>query len=269
MSRPTVNEKLIEFESMLHASVQRVGRAIRNLEQEMGGFSPRTPASGTPGGGKGGGPTVFIKDPRDADDEGEHVPTTSVEMQALFGSRDHAGAKLAELRLAAVDVVHGLGRACTSAGVDPGPNFDSVVTTWRIVLLAYARARRLQTFGPGDRPEVWSALDDIDRNVDRVYKLCQAWGYEPGEPVVSKDRAELLAVDLTDQWCTSHLRVGDKRNRDRGELCQWCRKFRDVEGFVPPVELVRIHVDDRRVYDHQIAPFRQAHRDRMRNLVAQ
>lgn len=297
-----VDVKLIEFESMLHASVQRVGRAVSNLHQEMGGFASKTPGSGDPGGGKGGRPTVSIPDPTDpvthqqleqdafegagrkrklvrrgrqvvtsvVEDGSFAVPVTSVEVRALgFAGRDVAERKLTELRRSAIDMVHGFGAACTSAGVDPGP-FDSASGTSRIVALGYARVRRLQRAGVSDEGSVQGWLKILDPKVESVFHICQNWGYVPGTPSVPKARAELLAVDLTELWCTSHLRVGDKRERSRGELCDWCYRHGPLlvaTWDAPPLDLVRLHVDHGKVYAHQVEPFLKAERDRQRNRV--
>lgn len=255
--------KLIEFESLLHDATQRVGRAVRNLEQESGGYSSTTPGNGSPGGGKGGRAMATI--------DGEDIPCTAVERQALgLGGRDIAAERLAELGRRSRAAADGLGRVMSTVGLPLLAPTDAVTRTDRMVVLAYSRAVRLRRLADKHDGATWDrllgpAVDDTAPAVLAVFHLCQTWGYDPKRPAVRKDAAEVLAVDLTERWCTSHLRVGAKRERDRGELCQWCRKFRDAEGFVPPRELVQIHVDAGRVYEHQVAPFRQAHRDRARN----
>lgn len=262
-------ERLIEYEAMLHESVHRVGRAVRNMRQEMGGFASSTPGSGSPGGGKGGRPTVSIPDPEDpVDPDGVDVPVTSVESQALFG-RDDAAVDLARLHRRACEVADGAAAILVvDFGLDPGPDWPDRerVGADRMVVLGYARVLRLHEHR--NQLVARRLHDHLERPVADVFHLCQSWGYDISRPVVTKDRADLLAIDLTEMWCTSHLRVGDKRPRDRGELCQWCRKFEYAEGFVPPRELVRLHVEQRRVYDHQVVPFRQAHRDRQKRKVA-
>jgi hypothetical protein len=296
---------LIEFEAMLHASVQRVGRTVRNLRQESSdGYASKTPGSGEPGGGKGSGPTVAVRvergapwrrsqvDParltadersqwealqRSADRSVDRVPVSSTEIHALgLGEDDPAADVLGTLKFrawCAADALDRLAAACGAERITPGlsPARDPL----RAAVLAYARVLRirrvLDAIEFGSPAVSWSnvdnALRDAEQSISQVFRICQTWGYDPKRPAPRKDRADLLAVDLTERWCTSHLRVGDRRERDRGELCQWCRKFEAAEGFVPPRELVQLHVDNRRVYDHEIAPFRQAHRDRMRQIA--
>lgn len=277
-TRATV--QLIEFESLLHAAKDRAGRAVRNLRQESGGFPSTTPGNGSPGGGKGGRATAHLAEIPgtrlaapfvDVDPDGIDVPCTSVERQALgLAGRDIAAERLTELDRKARAAADGLGRAMHRVGMELLAPTDAVHAPDRMVVLAYSRAVRLRRVadkhdGPTWDAVVGDAVADAEPSVVAVFHLCQTWGYDPRRPAVARDRADLLAVDLTERWCTSHLRVGAKRERDRGELCQWCRKFEGAEGFLPPRELVQLHVDEGRVYDHQVAPFRQQHRDRQRN----
>lgn len=265
-------EQVIEYEAMLHESVQRVGRAVRNMRQEMGGFSSCTPGSGSPGGGKGGRPTVSIDDPNDdVDPAGVDVPVTSVESQALFG-RDDAAEDLRRLHRAAVDVADGAAALLVvDLGQDPGPEWSdpSRAGADRMVVLGYARVIRLREHMHGGASSR-RLNDHLERPVADVFHLCQMWGYDTRTPAVRKDRAELLAVDLTEQWCTSHLRVGDKRQRSRGELCDWCYRHGPLlvaTWDAPPRDLVRLHVENRKVYAHQFEPFIQAERDRQKRLA--
>jgi hypothetical protein len=284
-------EQLIEFESMLHASVQRVGRAVKNLRQEMGGFSSTTPGNGSPGGGKGGGPTVAIERPswelgrlpqdpevladwlqrRDRADEPkvDQVPITRPESIALgFTGPDRAADALAELEqqanfaaLGAMTAVERMGRTC------PGRHGQPIGAD-RLVVLAYGRLRGVVRLNPtNDQLAHTEALAGLVDPVPRVFDLVQRWGYTAAEPAVAKTRVGLLAVDLTEMWCTSHLRVGVKRDRSRGELCDWCYRHGPLlvaTWAAPPVEVVRLHVEHGKVYAHQFEPHIRAERDRQR-----
>ena len=268
---------LVEVDTLLHHAVQRCGRALRNLDQERGGYASSTPGAGSPGAGKGSRAEVTIADGADpVDPDGVAVPVTSVESQALgFAGVDEAAVDLERLIAASVRLCYHLRQACEISGVDPGPDVEvdraDPRSTQRRLVLGVARARRLghDAGKMTGRRQAHAELINARRDAEVAWHVTQTWGYEPGRPVVPKAVAELLAVDLTEQWCTSHLRVGAKRERDRGELCQWCRKFEAVEGFLPPVALVELHVDHGRVYDHQIAPHRQAHRDRQRGKAVE
>ena len=252
---------LVEFEAMLHTATQRVGRTVRNLEQEVGGYSAKVPGSGEPGGGKGGRPTVSIDDVR--------VPISQPEVLALgFAGPDVAAEARVALRDAALDVVYGLG-----AGVRGWPISLAHMPTWRLVVLGYARVvsvARAQPFDEEVEPRVVERLHAIDSAVERVFNVCQRWGYRADEPKVPKSRAELLAVDLTDKWCTSHLRVGERRLRSRGELCDWCYRHGPLlvpTWQAPPRELVQLHVDNGKVYAHQFEQHIKREADRQRNLT--
>lgn len=275
-ANPTV--QLIEFESMLHASTQRVGRAVRNMRQEMGGFSSTTPGNGSPGGGKGGRSTATLEeepgallDPAldDVDPDGIDVPCTSVERQALgLAGRDIAADRLVELDRQARRSADGLGRVLRRLGLPMLAPTDAVQAPDRMVVLAYSRvvrARRVVDTVP--RADLGRVVDDVAPAVVAVFHLCQTWGYDPKRPIVRQDRADLLAVDLTERWCTSHLRIGVKRDRSRGELCDWCYRHGPLlvpSWNAPPRELVQLREDQGKVYAHQIDPLIRAERDRQR-----
>jgi len=285
-------EQLIEFESMLHASVQRAGRAVRNLHQEQGGYSSTTPGNGSPGAGKGGGPTVAIDRPRsepgrlpqDAEvreeweqrrrqpDAVDHVPITSPEAQALgFAGRDRACEALAELErqahlaaLGGMAALERLGRTC------PGRHGQRIGSD-RLIVLAYARVLAVRKLHPSNEQLAnTGALGDLVDSVPRVFDLVQRWGYDPAEPTAPKSRSEILAVDLTERLCTSHLRIGVRRDRVRGELCDWCYRHGPLlvaSWAAPPVDVVRLHVENGRVKASEIEPFIRSERDRQRNLT--
>lgn len=292
MSRRRTSEDLIAAQALLRECALNVARAEVNLKQEMGGYPSSTPGSGSPGGGKGGTPTVRIHDESDPvvthhvefieHDDGTverrpfslttteaAVPVTSVERQVLFADVDRAAGDLRRVRVDVSLVAATVGDLCREAGtrLDYGPRGGERLAT-SLVRAFGGLSELLRLWAPFERHDLPAGrIAELRKLIGRVYDIVNRWSYTPGRPKVTKEQAELLAVDLTEQWCTSHLRAGDKRPRDRGELCQWCRKFRDVEGFVPPLELVRLHVENGRVYDHQVKPFRQAHRDRMRNMT--
>lgn len=279
---------LTNVESMLHHSVQRVGRAVRNLHQEIGGYPSSTPGSGSPGGGKGGGPTVHIEDPDDpvtthhVDDERRpfsittidaHVPITGPELAALgFAGQDEALADLDRLQRAARLAAYDLGFAAWHAGLAPLADLNLIAAD-RLVVLAYSYARLLQSVDVRRHwtDEVLAPIRWAEPEVERVHSLTQRWGYEPSAPrPLPKDRRELLAIDLTERWCTSHLRIGVKRERGTGELCWWCHRHGPAmvaTWVAPPVELVELHVDNGKVYAHELEPFIKAERDRQRNLT--
>lgn len=266
--------RLVEFDGLLSAAVLRVGRATANLVQESsGGFGSRTPGSGDPGGGKGGRASALLIDRDDVGDEGDRVPVSSVERVALgLAADDVAARRLAELGSVSVLLADRLGSVCVAAGVDPGPCPPVGASPLRWVVLGLARVQRLLR-APEDRlAELGEMVDGCRSMAGRVADIVQVWGYAPAVPQVRPAVRQVLAVDLTERWCTSHLRVGERRPRTRGVLCDWCdrqvrlARAQGVDSWeAPPVELVRKHVEHGKVYAQDIEPFLRAARDRQRN----
>lgn len=256
-SRVVVSPMLVEIEALLDQSVQRVGRSVKNMrELAVDGLPASTPGNGSPGGGKGGGRTLTI--------DMELVPVSTVEASALAGERDLASMALTEL-------VHNISASAVVAAAvveqftGQRPIMPtSFVQPMPLLVHAYRCARLLVGL---DVPERWSPAGGWsrwDRPVKRVWQLTQAWGWIPSEPSPSMQR-DLLATDLTGQWCRSCLRAGAREPRDRAaELCTWCRKFEQLEGFVPPLEIVQARADNQRITEAMVVPYRQQHRERLK-----
>jgi hypothetical protein len=296
---------LIEFEAMLHASVQRVGRTVRNLRQESSdGYGSKTPGSGEPGGGKGSGPTVAVRvergapwrrsqvDParltveeraewealqRSADRSMDRVPVSSAELRALgLGGDDPAAATMAGLDFSSYAAAYHLWRAalwCAVAGdaEEPGPPPQTLPL--RNTVLAYAMAVRASAAvaSVSVTSRSWEKMveevEQAERHVERLFHICQTWGYDPKKPAPPKVRADLLAVDLTERWCTSHLRVGAKADRSRGELCDWCYRHGPLlvaTWSAPPRKIVEIKVERGKVYAHELEPYIRAERSKVK-----
>ena len=253
------SKHLIEIHTMLHESTQKVGRAVRNMnELSVSGLPASTPGNGSPGGGKGASSrTMPVTVSRGVVDR---VPVTSVEAMALGGSTDEATLALDQLaraaRWCATDAASAVERTLGQRPVEP----SGAVTPMQLVVQAYRCAVVLVDLDQVQVPG--AAVDRWYKPTRRVWELCNRWGFSPSRPTSSVDTRELLAVDLTEMWCRSCLRVGERAPRHRGELCRWCESFKAAEGFLPPVELVEAHADGRRISEAMIAPHRQAHRDR-------
>lgn len=252
-----MNPRLVEIEALLDESVQRVGRAVSNMrELAVSGLPSSTPGNGSPGGGKGGGRSLTI--------DMEIVPVSSVEASALAGEPDTARRMLAELTVevdrAANAAASTVFEFTSSSPIWPASN----ATPIQMVVFSYSCARVLVHL---DVPDRWSPSGGWGRwehPVRRVWQLTQSWGWVPAEPTPSQQR-ELMATDLTGQWCRSCLRAGARESRDRNnEMCTWCRKFEQAEGFAPPLELVKARADNQRITEAMVIPYRQAHRDRMK-----
>jgi hypothetical protein len=245
----------------------RVARALVNLDEAMSSFPASTPGNGEPGGGKGaGGASIRFTDSTGV--EIDRVPATSVEAMAMRGD-DRAALDLERLsnRAASVsvfcsEVLHDVTDKHLASPAGAGPA--------RLVMHAYGCAslvRRLhdaRALLPHKSP-----MDRALRAVGRLERVVDAWAWKAGEQA-GPARPDLLAVDPTEKRCRSHLRAGYIIDRHSGELCQWCYKFELAQGFPPPLQLVQLTIDRARgghlgpVYDHEIAPFRAAERDRKR-----
>jgi len=245
----------------------RIARALVNLDEAMSSFPASTPGNGEPGGGKGaGGASIRFTDSKGV--EIDRVPATPVEAMALRGDdraaldRERLGNRAASASLFCSDVLHDVTDKRLASPPAAGPA--------RLVMHAYGCAslvRRLhdsQGLLPHRAP-MGRAL----RAVARLERVVDAWAWMAAEKTTST-RSDLMAVDPTEKRCRSHLRAGYIIDRHSGELCQWCYKFELAQGFPPPLQLVQLTIDRARgghlgaVYDHEIAPFRAAERDRKR-----
>jgi hypothetical protein len=243
-SKVRISRHLINIERDLEQSVQRVGRALRNMrELSVSGLPSSTPGNGDPGGGQSG------------------APTSSVDSKAAAIESDKAARALTDLVMAisdtadvASDVVEdftGQRPIAPSSFIQPAP----------LVFHAFRCARLLVHL---EVPESWRPArgwNAWSEPVMNVWKLTQAWGWLPHEPASSVHKREDLAVDLTGLWCRSCLRDGVRRHRHRHyEMCKWCKDFVAREGFIPPFELVHDHNNDKRITEEMVVPYRQAWR---------
>lgn len=252
------SRELHEIETLLDACVRSMGRTLRNVvELAESGLPSSTPGNGSPGGGKGGGRTVVIDD--------ERYPTTSVEAAVLDPVLDTPSVVrdqlLAELvrgeQLSAEAMMRWFGKG----PLRPAAGANAV----QLVTQQMRCARLLVSQDASTRPRAWM------ESVVRLHGICSTWGFDPAVPVKPRE-LDVLAVDNTERWCRSCLRVGTRSPRDTShpgsEMCQWCRKFVLAEGFVPPASIVAARFDPPyRVTEAMIVPFRQAHRERAKRLT--
>lgn len=256
--------ELVEIEALLDESSKRVGRAVRNMKElAVSGLPTSTPGNGSPGGGKGGaGRTISVPDAMTHTID--RVPVTSVEAMVMEGEPDFAERAFVELGIvvrqaavmASAVVEDFTGRAPVSPDLSSG--------LMRLVVYSFGCSGVLVHL---DVPERWrpdGGWSRWERPVRRIWQLTQTWGFVPAEPKAGVQR-ELLATDLTGQWCRSCLRVGVRDPRDRtSEFCRWCRKFDQLEGFLPPVDLLQVRADGQRITEAMVEPHRHAHRERLK-----
>ncbi len=252
--------ELVEIQKMLHDVVQLAGRAtVRVLELRGQGWSGSTPGNGSPGGGKGASSRT-IRVPA-GDGVIDRVPVSSVEAAVLDGGVDEAArgfVQLCELSVRAgqrgsLVVLDAFGQFPIEPSLDP-------VVPLRWSVHSFRCARLLVEAEWSGRPAGgWRRWVD---DVTSLWNVTQRWAPDPTRPKTAVDRSA-LAVDLTEMWCRSCLRVGERSPRHRGELCRWCYQFQAGEGFLVPVDIVEAHAAGRKVTEQMIAPHRQAHRDRI------
>jgi hypothetical protein len=258
--------RVIELETWLHDVLGKVQRAEVNLSQAVREFPACTPGNGSPGGGKGASSAVIRF--YDADDvEVDVVPVTGVEAMAFAGA-DSASVDLERLRAGARDAATVLaGLMVDVFGVRPVmPPVSAPAVSW--VRHARNSATLVKMRAEAGVFPSSRRVSEAHRVVGRLHRVCDAWSFVPARPKVDRDKRQLLAVDLTEARCTSHLRIGVRVDRFRGELCEWCYRNGPLlvaSWTAPPVELVQLKEDQNgKVYAHQIEPFLRAERDRVK-----
>jgi hypothetical protein len=190
----------------------------------------------------------------------DRVPVTAVEAMVLAGGEDEPSRDHRQLirssTLVAREASNVVEQLCGRRPVAPSTG----ATPLQLLVHAYQWSVFLvREEVPGTPVGGWRWWYDPTR---RAWELTRRWGFTPSRPTSTVEMKEQLAADLTEMWCRSCLRVGERAPRHRGELCRWCGAFEAAEGFLPPVDLVEAHADGRRITDAMIVPHRQAHRAR-------
>lgn len=97
-------------------------------------------------------------------------------------------------------------------------------------------------------------LKDLARRIhtdsERLQVLLDNWRPDRGPDLVD-DTAH------TDEACTHHMTtIGQWVPRSANGLCDWCRKFRGVQGVLPPREILQARHEGRRITEAMIAEFK-------------
>jgi len=262
-------------------TVTRFEKAEWRLTHELSpGFSSRTPGNGGPGGGKGATVTVLGRRRRlvelgdgnrvlqYGDDSTEAGTAYTAPERAALGDQTEEVTVLEELRGSPLRVLGHTLQWARSIGLDVELPIRTPVErlTWCHTVVSGV----LATPAYVERCTLGRCLD-VERPVKDLAFLVRRWGYDAGEPKGVK-REQELATDLTERWCRSCLRIGERVARHRGELCKWCYEFNASEQFLPPVELVAVHhtfINGRRreVTEAQREPYRRAHREKQKKGV--
>jgi len=239
---------VIKWEALLHDTMQHAGQAQRNLEALTPGHPTTSPGNGGPGGGG----------------SGDSIVHRLVESRAF--DRDHIIRKLADLQRAGglATVLGGqLVLALTrQQPVWPRASFNIVpyvAYAYRCVIVAKDHLEHDPDWAGRYTPRRQMTEACVD-----LWTITTAWSSPATQRMESPATAELLAVDLTEMYCRSCLRIGWHQARHRGELCRWCYNFHITEGFMPPRRLIIMHNEQRRITEKDIAPLRQAHQRKVK-----
>jgi hypothetical protein len=226
---------LTECDTMLAHITTRYGTTLRRLYQAQPGFPPRTPASGEPGGGKGfttGSITERLA--------GRPAPERTDLLDALTLPN-----------LISTTVMHcATDATLTIRNVPAGPR----ETLRRLVFARWILLQLVeQNHEPARKP-----LEQLHRHTAHLHGIVTRWG---GELVTPKKQPDLIPTDLTEMWCTSCLRIGDKNPRHRGDRCRFCYDWERQEGFLAPTEILETR-KRRRLTERDVERCRKDWRER-------
>lgn len=244
-------EALILAETLLADLTPRYPVALRALVDLQPGLSGRPVGTGDPGGGSG------------------FTVTSVVERTALAPAPERAHldrvlAAPALLTIRAGDVVEAMG-----ARVERPPLFATAgqQLAWarwviRLAIALHQHGWRI----PHDHAN--PQHDRTNRLLADVSDLDAIVRAALDEPRPSGQRRVELATDLTESWCRSCLRIGQREPRsDRyaGDgLCRWCGDFHAAQGWLPTLDLLDARHAGRRITEAMIAAERPREKKRRR-----
>lgn len=210
----TSREGLIQTDTILAGIVPTITATRERIAELTPGHSGRPAGNGEPGGGKGAsGPSVVERtagkvsvERRDLD-ELDRLTSSVVERACLLAN--NAGYRIPEPQ--------------------GSPARRLALTRWAIRLLIDAGA---------NPPSKW--CERLHQDTIRLADIIDHWN--PHQPTT---RSPALAQDDTEQWCRSHLRIGNRTPRDsrypKHGLCRWCGDFNGEQGFLPTLDILDAH----------------------------
>ena len=230
----TTGEKLIRIDTVLAGVVPVFSSTRERIADLLPGHSGRPAGTGEPPGGSGGGGATVVERtvlgadlrPEDPDDAPCRLPS-SPERAALD--------QIDRLAVRVVEKAEALMRGAAPMRHLPGP-----ADTGTVRRLVWARWAIRQLEHSGCRlPD--RHVDQLWHDVGLLADLCTTWG----EPRTISERDAELAVDDTEQWCRSHLRIGARERRSErytsDGLCRWCGDFAAEQGWLPTLDIVDAH----------------------------
>lgn len=233
-------EALIVCDTLLAELTPRFGRARAGLLELQSGLSGRPAGSGDPpGGGSGFSSTSVVE------------RTATVERKTPERWRLD---RLDELPpLLVVDMVPII-RSCDGR-LSPLP--PSPTAGQRLAWVSWATRLCVELHQlSGTQPR---KVLRFHGHVDELHALVLSATADPQTPTV--ERAVQLATDLTDMWCRSCLRIGQRAGRsDRyaDGLCRWCGDFTGAQGFLPTLDLLDAYHAGKRITETMVAAARQS-----------
>lgn len=210
----TSREGLIQTDTILASIVPTIADTRERIAELIPGHSGRPTGTGEPGGGTGASDDTIVErvafkssTERSDLDELERLTKAIVERTNLIAN--HHGYKLPEPQ--------------------GTPARQLTWTRWTLRLLIDAYAQ------PSSK---W--CERLHQDTIRLADIVDHWN--PHQPTT---RSPGLAQDDTQQWCRSHLRIGNRTPRDsrypKHGLCRWCGDFQAEQGFLPTLDILDAH----------------------------
>lgn len=210
----TPHRQLIIIEHRTYDITQHIGQALRNTRTAMtDGYPTTSPGSGSPGGGS---ITALSRPPR-----GTLLEHTDPARIAWDDLHDYT-------QRIATHASWALITSTQQTTPDPAPN----------PLARTVHAYRIARILTHTDPTTLNQADQWLTDTDHLHHTVTRWAYTTHTPARTND---LLATDLTEQWCRRHLTLGYREPRHRGDLCRWCYTHQAEQGQLPTDPMIEAH----------------------------
>ncbi len=212
----TPERQLVIIEHQTLDITHHLGRALHNTHQSMqDGYPTRSPGDGNPGGGS---ITATSRPPR----------------HALLTHPDPARTANDDIRTLAQESAETAAMKLLLGG-HPGalqPTHNNPIAQ---AVYAHRAARLIHATTP---PDQLPLFDHWLTTVNHLHRTILRWAWTTHTPTPTNEQ---LATDLTDMWCRRHLAHGLKKDRYRGDLCQWCYRHHAKHGEHPTEPMIEAH----------------------------
>lgn len=226
----TPHEALIHVDTTLARVTVGYRSARERIADTIPGHSGRPAGTGEPGGGTGGfGDTVVERC-------AARSSVGSLTMQRMELLADRIVERTEQLA-AETGIL-----AATHGPLDNGAVRRLTWARWAVRLLVELQ-HRTGRYSIADR-----YVRPLHDDVAELAAIVDTWRAPRDAP---DQRTVELAVDDTERWCTSCLRVGSREPRSERYtslgVCRWCGDFNAEQGFMPSLEILDARRDGRRV----------------------